>query len=260
MAASWKGSSNIVDGRGVIPICGKKATMSAHIKRCPYAQEYVAKLGEHAREVRTNTENIPPATASSSTTAAALSSSMLTAGHSQFNFAYPPPSQGHTTASSSAPPTQIASPSPQKRLRTSASTPSLLPSAVSGSSSQLTDTSSCGGECRCACHVPWDPTRQSDFEESLGNVFNACNFPYHAAENPEFLLFFTTWLPGARIPDRRDLAGRLLDKAATKAIAETRVAVSGQYVTGQSDMWKNIAKTPILSTTMNANGCVSGSK
>ena len=96
-----------------------------------------------------------------------------------------------------------------------------------------------------------------EFASDLCRVFVACNIPFYAAENMEFHLFFSKWCPHADIPDRCKISGPILDDAANLAIAQTRTAVLGWYATGQSDMWKNIAKVPVLSTKMNVSGQVS---
>ena len=105
--------------------------------------------------------------------------------------------------------------------------------------------------------MPWDDNRQKLFAADLLDLFVACNFSFNAAENPQLHIFLNKWLPGAAVPDRRKLSGACLDDAVTAAMAETRAVVYGQYATGQSDGWKNVAKTSVLTSTMNVNWRVS---
>ncbi|KAM5543668.1 hypothetical protein V8D89_002919 [Ganoderma adspersum] len=107
--------------------------------------------------------------------------------------------------------------------------------------------------CRCKCHTPWDENHQKLFEADLCDLFVACNFSFNAAENPQTRIFFNKWVPGAEVPDCRKLSGSCLDAAVTTALAGTQTAVFGQYATGQSDGWKNVAKTSVLTSTMNVN-------
>ncbi|KAI0323704.1 hypothetical protein GY45DRAFT_1264165, partial [Cubamyces sp. BRFM 1775] len=80
-----------------------------------------------------------------------------------------------------------------------------------------------------------------------------CNIPWNAAANPQLDLFFEKWVPGAKVPDRRKLSGKYLQDAADTVKNSIRTAVLGQYATGQSDGWKNIAKTSVITSMMSVN-------
>ncbi|KAJ7640524.1 hypothetical protein B0H17DRAFT_1149012 [Mycena rosella] len=51
------------------------------------------------------------------------------------------------------------------------------------------------------------PTPQDEFAEDLCKLFVACNVAWNSAANPQLLLFFTKYVPEAKIPDRRVLSG-----------------------------------------------------
>lgn len=58
----------------------------------------------------------------------------------------------------------------------------------------------------------WDPLKQEEFASDLCKVFISCNFAWNAAANPQLLLFFSKYVPEAKIPDRRVLSGRVLNR------------------------------------------------
>ncbi|CDO78287.1 hypothetical protein BN946_scf184674.g9 [Trametes cinnabarina] len=66
-------------------------------------------------------------------------------------------------------------------------------------------------------------------------------------------LFFEKWIPGAKIPDRRQLSGKHLQNAVKMVKLSTHSAVQGKYAIGQSDGWKNIAKTSVITSMMSVN-------
>ncbi|KAJ7938616.1 hypothetical protein B0H13DRAFT_1851561 [Mycena leptocephala] len=46
----------------------------------------------------------------------------------------------------------------------------------------------------------WDPPKQEEFAEDLCKLFIACNVAWNSAANPELLLFFSKYVPEAKIP------------------------------------------------------------
>ena len=279
-AATWRGSSNVFGTTGVIPVSGKRETMISHARRCVNSDKAVlqmiearaalaaeakarAKASAASLAIQQNTENIAPLRSSET---AWFSPAIPSVTHIpptyilNAPFTVPMPASPASFAFS-----QNASPSPYKRIRTS-----LSESNIFGANQMLTPLPSnplphhsttstifCHAHgCNCECHRTWDQARQDDFAANLCNLFVACNFSFNAAENPQTHLFFAKWIPGAKVPDRRKLSGPCLDTAVTHATRTTRTAVFGQYATGQSDGWKNIAKTSVLTSTMNVNWLV----
>lgn len=89
------------------------------------------------------------------------------------------------------------------------------------------------------------------------NLFTVCNIPFNVADNIELELFCAKWIPGSNVPERRALSGTYLNSAVEAAHSKTREAVEGKYATGQSDGWKNIAKTSVITSMMNVERQVS---
>ncbi|KAJ7238184.1 ribonuclease H-like domain-containing protein [Mycena rebaudengoi] len=101
-----------------------------------------------------------------------------------------------------------------------------------------------------ASDLMWDPPQQEDFAQDLCKLFIACNVAWNSAANPELLLFFSKYIPEAKIPDRRVLSGRVLDTLVVQAESEMKSNVAGKLGTGQCDGWKSGAKAAIITTSV----------
>jgi hypothetical protein len=70
-------------------------------------------------------------------------------------------------------------------------------------------------------------------------------------------LFVEKWIPGAELPDRRALSGRILDREVARVEARTRERIKGKIATGQCDGWKNVAKTSVVTSMITVEHVVS---
>ncbi|KAJ7199027.1 ribonuclease H-like domain-containing protein [Mycena pura] len=96
----------------------------------------------------------------------------------------------------------------------------------------------------------WDQPAQEEFAQDLCKLFIAFNVSWNSASNPELNLFFSKYVPEAKIPDRRVLSGRVLDSLAARTEAAMKSNVAGRHGTGQCDGWKTNAKAAIVSTSV----------
>ncbi|KAF7344301.1 hypothetical protein MVEN_01721700 [Mycena venus] len=96
----------------------------------------------------------------------------------------------------------------------------------------------------------WDPSRQQEFAEDLCKLFIACNISWNSAGNPELFLFFSKYVPEAKIPDRRVLSGRVLDALAAQAETSMKSKVLGKLATGQCDGYKSSARAAIVTMSI----------
>ncbi|KAJ7126578.1 ribonuclease H-like domain-containing protein [Mycena crocata] len=103
-------------------------------------------------------------------------------------------------------------------------------------------------------NIMWDPVKQEEFAEDLCKLFVACNITWNSASNPQLNLFFSKYIPGAKIPDRRVLSGRVLDTLVVQAEDRMKSSVSGKLGTGQCDGWKSNAKASIITTSVTVEG------
>ena len=99
----------------------------------------------------------------------------------------------------------------------------------------------------------WDEACQTEVAHDLCKLFAACGISWNVIDNPQFHLFFEKWLPRARIPDRRALSGSVLNTVAEEAVGAVKVRVAGKLAMGQSDGWKNIARTNVISSVMSVD-------
>ncbi|KAJ7937967.1 hypothetical protein B0H13DRAFT_1588109 [Mycena leptocephala] len=91
----------------------------------------------------------------------------------------------------------------------------------------------------------WDSPKQEEFATDLCKLFIACNVAWNSAANPELLLFFSKYVPQAKIPDRRVLSGRVLDQLVCEIENAMKGSLSGKLGTGQCDGCRSNAKASI---------------
>ncbi|KAF8502347.1 hypothetical protein F5888DRAFT_1588407, partial [Russula emetica] len=100
----------------------------------------------------------------------------------------------------------------------------------------------------------WTANQQQEFSEDLLKVFVSAGIPWNAASDPEMNLFFNKWVPGSKMPHRRVLSGRLLDKEAMEAESRIKKRMVGKVATGQCDGWKNVARASVVATMVTVEG------
>ncbi|KAJ7784891.1 ribonuclease H-like domain-containing protein, partial [Mycena maculata] len=98
--------------------------------------------------------------------------------------------------------------------------------------------------------VMWEPPKQEEFAQDLCKLFVACNISWNSAANPQLNLFFSKYVPEAKIPDRRVLSGSVLDSLALQAETTMKSIVTGRLGTGQCNGWKSGAKAVIITTSV----------
>jgi len=99
---------------------------------------------------------------------------------------------------------------------------------------------------------------QAEFEVDVCKLFVSCGIAWNSADNPSMRTFMSKWvIPDVSMPHRRVLSGRVLDGEVKKVENSVRDTVKGKFATGQCDVWKNITKTPVISTVMTVNSEVS---
>ena len=94
-----------------------------------------------------------------------------------------------------------------------------------------------------------DAELQSEFNHDFLKLLVANGSPWLFANNPETHIFADKWItPGAVIPDRKQLSGRILDKEVKDVEDRVKLKIQGKVGTGQCDGWKNNAKKSVVST------------
>ena len=103
----------------------------------------------------------------------------------------------------------------------------------------------------------WSTSLQEDFNDDLLKIFVSCRFSWNSASDPQMGLFVEKWIPGAKLPDRRALSGRILDREVERVEARTREQIKGKVAMGQCDGWKNVAKTSVVTSMITVEHMVS---
>jgi hypothetical protein len=107
------------------------------------------------------------------------------------------------------------------------------------------------------CTEEWTASHQHEFSADLLKVFVSAGIPWNAASDPQMHLFFNKWVPGSKVPDRRVLAGRLLDTKVMEAESQMQKRMAGKLATGQCDGWKNVARASVVASMVTIEGEVS---
>jgi hypothetical protein len=94
------------------------------------------------------------------------------------------------------------------------------------------------------------------FQADILRLFVANNFALRAVESVETCLFFDKYVPGARLPTRQALGGRILKEAVRKSEEHMVKAVYGKMATGLSDGWKDKRKRALLAYMANVDATV----
>ena len=212
--------------KGFKPICGKVTSMKAHLRKCQL-------VAPEIRQLVTNDKHV----------------------HSQVV----------TVASSSSLLLGVVSPNLQPRLSPllmpGSHQPSPLPVLDTLTSPVISSVLSLGPEIadRPAKHrklptdAPWAKETKDEFQYNLCLAFISSGIAWNAISDVQLWHFLEKWIPGAEIPDRRKLAGPILDKEVTRVISKTRLHTAGRFATGQSDGWKNIAKASVVTSMIIAD-------
>jgi hypothetical protein len=98
---------------------------------------------------------------------------------------------------------------------------------------------------------------QTRFESDICKLWVANGWSWNSINNPETHLFFESWRPEAKIPDRHKLSGSVLKGEVETANVLMHEAVKGRIATGMSDGWKNIRRTSLLASMLSVDYKVS---
>ena len=196
------------------PIYGRAQTMSAHARRCGNLDsQYVQAISHEVEEEEKKERNAQRLLGKKRTLSQMNTENYPPTPQTPYNPSFSlSQSSTHTSDSPSTP--------PAKRLK------------------------------RLSSRHIWDQGCQNDFAADLCKLFVACDIPWNIADHPQFHLFFEKWLPDAQLPERRSLSGVCLREVSNNAIAAEKTRVANKLAMGQSDGWKNIAKTNVTSSLM----------
>ncbi|KAF8595789.1 hypothetical protein BDV93DRAFT_416285, partial [Ceratobasidium sp. AG-I] len=94
---------------------------------------------------------------------------------------------------------------------------------------------------------------QTRFESDICKLWVANGWSWNSINNPQTRMFFDSWRPEAKLPDRHKLSGAVLEGEVETANTLMREAVKGRIATGMSDGWKNIRRTSLLASMLSVD-------
>ncbi|KAI4519678.1 hypothetical protein K525DRAFT_205497 [Schizophyllum commune Loenen D] len=106
---------------------------------------------------------------------------------------------------------------------------------------------------KVAKNKPFTPAAQAEFERDFLKLLIVMNVAMLAANDPYVKHFFEKYVPGARLPDRKQLSNRILDDEVNHVTAAVASDVKGQYATGTVDGWST-KKDAVQCTGLNVGG------
>ncbi|KAH6873589.1 hypothetical protein BKA70DRAFT_1379130 [Coprinopsis sp. MPI-PUGE-AT-0042] len=95
-----------------------------------------------------------------------------------------------------------------------------------------------------------------EFEEGLAEITVACGFPLSWLDNPRVIQFFDQWFPGAKLPSRKVVTGRIIPTLVKKSREQVIASIKGQSMTLQGDGWTGINQRHVVAFMVGMNGKV----
>lgn len=94
---------------------------------------------------------------------------------------------------------------------------------------------------------------QEWFELSLCRTAVSAGWSWNRLEDPEFALLIRGLRPDLKIPDRRVVAGPILDTEVNRVVGDLKDLVEGHPATGMRDGWKNVPKDSVIASMITVN-------
>lgn len=211
--------------RGFRPICGKVTVMRTHLRKCQL-------VAPETRQLAMNSD-LKIYTGEARTVS---SSSSLLLGT---------PSPGLQPSPLLMPGSRQLSPLPSPGLHPASP---MIPISGLPSVPEIADRPAKRQKLLGSDAPSWGKEATDEFQHDLCLAFISSGIAWNAISDVQLRHFLAKWIPGAEIPDRRKLAGPILDKEVTRVVSKTRLQIGGQYATGQCDGWKNIAKASVVTS------------
>ncbi|KAJ6616252.1 ribonuclease H-like domain-containing protein [Mycena sp. CBHHK59/15] len=95
--------------------------------------------------------------------------------------------------------------------------------------------------------------KQKQFESDILKFWTVLNASYNSIEIPFVTKFFNDWVPGAELPGRRALSGRILDTEVENIQADIQKKVKDEFATASVDGWST-KHDAIQQTSFNVKG------
>ncbi|KAJ8581921.1 hypothetical protein M405DRAFT_751040, partial [Rhizopogon salebrosus TDB-379] len=98
--------------------------------------------------------------------------------------------------------------------------------------------------------VPFGPSKQEAFSQQLLRACISAGWSFNSLSDPEVLKLFHDYIPGATIPTRQAVSGKILRAEVTRVEAEIQHTFSkGAYSVLSGDGWRDLSKTHQIAFT-----------
>ena len=94
------------------------------------------------------------------------------------------------------------------------------------------------------------------FDVSVAKFFYANNISFNCVDSVTFKYLVNDLHPGYKPPNRKPLAGQLLDTACAELEGEAKKATNGSKATFCLDGWSNVANDPIIASSIQVSNKV----
>ena len=100
--------------------------------------------------------------------------------------------------------------------------------------------------------IKTDNTFKAKLDDQIAKFFYACNIPFNVAEHPQWLKMIELLRPGYLPPNRKALAGPLLEKTHGEIELNMQEDLHQKEVTLIQDGWSDIHNTPVIASSIHA--------
>jgi hypothetical protein len=108
--------------------------------------------------------------------------------------------------------------------------------------------------------VPFGPSKQEAFSQQLLRACISAGWSFNSLSDPEVVKLFHDYIPGATIPTRQAVSGKILRAEVTRVEAEIQHTFSkGAYSVLSGDGWRDLSKTHQIAFTHTVERQVSSS-
>ena len=94
--------------------------------------------------------------------------------------------------------------------------------------------------------------QKTAIDKEITKLFYGCNLPFNIADHPQWIKVVSILRPGYIPPNRKTVAGSLLDEIHSELKLDMKKAIGGQTATLIEDGWSNIHNEPVIAACLQA--------
>ena len=101
-----------------------------------------------------------------------------------------------------------------------------------------------------SCVVKTSLNQKNAIDLEIAKFFYACNIPFNAADHPQYKKMMSTLQAGYQPPNRKQIAGNLLDTVYDQLQEDMKHVIGGKTATLVQDGWSNCHNEPIIASCL----------